>query len=96
MNIFFYLDAYCVQLLQDGNTKAINDLILCGYTEVINQLKTNDENSEEINDFINNEIPQLSVRINSRKKINRLNIVYYFRKKLKNYSKQLKMEMSMS
>jgi hypothetical protein len=83
-------------LLQDGNTKAINDLILCGYTEVINQLKTNDENSEEINDFINNEIPQLSVRINSRKKINRLNIVYYFRKKLKNYSKQLKMEMSMS
>ena len=60
---FSSLDNYCVQLLQDGNTKAITDLILCGYTELTNQLKANDDNSEETNTFINTEIAQLVVRI---------------------------------
>jgi endonuclease I len=66
-NWIFILDAYCVQLLQDGNTKAITDLILCGYTELINQLKASDENDEETNNFINIEIPQLSVWIFKRR-----------------------------
>jgi endonuclease I len=62
-NFINYLDAYCVQLLENGNTKAINDLVLCGYTEIINQLKANVYNNEDANSFINNDIPQLTVRI---------------------------------
>jgi hypothetical protein len=50
-------------LLQNGNTKAINDLLLCGYTELVNQLKVTEENGEDTNEFINNEIPQLLVKI---------------------------------
>lgn len=62
---FFLLDNYCVQLLQNGNTKAINDLLLCGYTELVNQLKTNDEFDDDANNFINSELPQLLVWIKS-------------------------------
>ncbi len=50
-------------MLQNGNTKAINDLLLCGYTELVNQLKVTEENGEDTNEFINNEIPQLLVKI---------------------------------
>ncbi|CAF4784284.1 unnamed protein product [Rotaria sp. Silwood1] len=57
------IDTFCVQLLQNGNTKAINDLLLCGYTEIINQLKTIEDTDEDTNDFINNEIPQLLGKI---------------------------------
>ncbi|CAF1096544.1 unnamed protein product [Rotaria sordida] len=57
------IDTFCVQLLQNGNTKAINDLVLCGYTEILNQLKTIEDPDEDTNDFINNEVPQLLEKI---------------------------------
>lgn len=70
-NFYFYrnnfiqlnIDSYCVQLLQNGNTKAINDLVLCGYTDVINPLKTIEDSDEDTHEFINVDIPQLMVII---------------------------------
>lgn len=60
------LDEYCQELLQNGNTKAIQDLLLCGYTDLVNQLKTDDETNEETGDFIKQEVPQLLVRSTDR------------------------------
>lgn len=55
------VDNYCVLLMQNGNTKAINDLLLCGYTEIVNQLKNMEDVDEDTSDFINNDVPQLLV-----------------------------------
>ncbi|CAF3890271.1 unnamed protein product [Rotaria magnacalcarata] len=57
------IDSYCVLLLQNGNTKAVNDLVLCGYTEIINQLKTIEDSDEDTNEFINVDIPQLLQKV---------------------------------
>ncbi|CAF1630577.1 unnamed protein product [Adineta ricciae] len=57
------LDNYCVQLLQNGKTKAINDLLICGYTEIVNQLKADEDTDEDTAEFIHTDIPQLAEKI---------------------------------
>ncbi|CAF0935925.1 unnamed protein product [Adineta steineri] len=57
------IDNYCVQLLQNGNTKAINDLLLCGYTEITNHLKPTEDPEDDTNEFINHDIPQLLEKV---------------------------------
>ncbi|CAF4219980.1 unnamed protein product, partial [Rotaria sp. Silwood2] len=57
------IDTFCIELLENGNTKAINDLLLCGYTELVDQLKTIEDNNEDTFYFVNNQIPQLLEKI---------------------------------
>ena len=50
-----------MQLLQNGKTKTINDLLICGYTEITNQLKADEDTDEDTAEFIHTDIPQLAV-----------------------------------
>ena len=50
-----------MQLLQNGKTKTINDLLICGYTEIINQLKADEDTDEDTAEFLHTDIPQLAV-----------------------------------
>ncbi|CAF1360782.1 unnamed protein product [Rotaria sordida] len=53
------IDIFCVKLLENGNTKAINNLLLCGYTELVDQLKKIENSNNDTFYFISNQIPQL-------------------------------------
>ena len=58
----FRPDQYCLDLLQHGNTKAISDLLLYGYTEVIEHLKKSDDLSDQSKHFLDEDAPQYLVR----------------------------------
>ncbi|CAF3371199.1 unnamed protein product [Rotaria sp. Silwood1] len=57
------IDTFCLELFEKGNTKAINELLLCGYTELVDQLKQIENSHEDIFYFVNNKIPKLLEKI---------------------------------
>jgi len=65
------IDEYCVELLHNGNYKALNDLLLCGYAELADYFAqqniipddlTRDGETDQAN-YITQEIPQLLKKI---------------------------------
>jgi hypothetical protein len=62
-HLLLSLDDYCYELLQHGNTKAIQDLIIAGYKDLVQHVKNKDDLNEDTLDFLNNEIPQILVSI---------------------------------
>lgn len=57
-------DEFCLELIREGNDKAITDLLFSGYTEIINLAKGIDDLNEEMSSFIHEEVPQLLVKRN--------------------------------
>ena len=62
-SIIDFLDDFCAEIIREGNTKVIVDLVLNGYTDIVDQAKTSEDLSEEMTTFINEEIPRLMVSL---------------------------------
>ncbi|CAF1474631.1 unnamed protein product [Rotaria magnacalcarata] len=57
------IDTFCRGLLENGNIKAINYLLLYGYTELVYQLKTIENRNKNTFNFVNYQIPELLDRL---------------------------------
>ncbi|CAF3388049.1 unnamed protein product [Rotaria socialis] len=57
------IDTFCRGLLENGNVKAINYLLLYGYTELVDQLKAIENINKNTFNFVNYQIPELLDRI---------------------------------